>query len=63
MYYSAQVVLAFEYLHNLDLIYRDLKPENVLIDGTGNLKVSRKNYRSSAPDRMPASSLSALLVV
>lgn len=39
-FYSAQVVLALQYLHNATVLYRDLKPENLLIDGSGYLKVS-----------------------
>ncbi|CAH8618534.1 unnamed protein product [Heterobilharzia americana] len=39
-FYASQVVLAFEYLHSFDLIYRDLKPENLLIASDGYLKVT-----------------------
>ena len=38
-FYAATVVSAFEYLHDRSLCYRDLKPENLLIDAQGYLKV------------------------
>lgn len=39
-FYGAQIALVFEYLHKQDIIYRDLKPENLLIDATGYLKIT-----------------------
>jgi protein kinase A len=39
-FYAAQIVLTFEYLHYLEILYRDLKPENLLIHSDGYLKVS-----------------------
>ena len=38
--YAAQVTLMFEYLHSKDFVYRDLKPENLLIDRGGYLKLT-----------------------
>jgi len=35
----SQVVLAFECLHGKDVLYRDLKPENLVLDATGYVKV------------------------
>uniref|UniRef100_A0A1I8FQQ5 Protein kinase domain-containing protein n=1 Tax=Macrostomum lignano TaxID=282301 RepID=A0A1I8FQQ5_9PLAT len=45
---GAQIVLGFEYLHSLDLIYRDLKPENLLIDSTANIKVTDFGFASGS---------------
>jgi len=39
-FYAAQLVLAIEHLHKNNIIYRDLKPENVLIDKEGYIKIT-----------------------
>lgn len=39
-FYSAQMVLALEFMHAKNIIYRDLKPENVLVDIDGYLKIT-----------------------
>ena len=49
IFYSAQIVLAFEYLHASDYIYRDLKPENLLLDKNGYLKITDFGFAKKVP--------------
>jgi tRNA A-37 threonylcarbamoyl transferase component Bud32 len=39
-FFAAQIVLVFQFLHNYNIVYRDLKPENCLINVDGYLKIT-----------------------
>lgn len=43
-FYVACVILALEYLHRNGIVYRDLKPENLLLDARGYVKVTDFGY-------------------
>ncbi|KAF4662179.1 hypothetical protein FOL47_006380 [Perkinsus chesapeaki] len=50
-FYAAEIVLAFEYMHSLDVVYRDLKPENLLIDFEGHIKITDFGFAKVVTDR------------
>ena len=39
-FYIVEIILAIEFLHKNKMMYRDLKPENVLLDKTGHIKIA-----------------------
>lgn len=50
-FFSAETVLGFEYLHNLDIIFRDLKPENMLIDHKGHIRITDFGFAKRVEDK------------
>jgi serum/glucocorticoid-regulated kinase 2 len=36
-FYAAQILLGLGHLHEKNIIYRDMKPENILLDADGNI--------------------------
>jgi len=50
-FFAAQVVLMLEHLHSNNVVYRDLKPENLLIDSMGYLKLSDFGFAKVVKDR------------
>ncbi|TMW66433.1 hypothetical protein Poli38472_004198 [Pythium oligandrum] len=50
-FYASHVLMAIEYLHERNIVYRDLKPENLLIDPQGYLKVVDFGFAKVVEDR------------
>ena len=50
-FYAASIILAFQSMHQNNILYRDLKPENLLLDINGYLKVTDFGFAKKTIDR------------
>ena len=48
-FYAGNVILAFKHLHSKSIAYRDLKPENMLLDHLGYLKIIDFGFAKKLP--------------
>lgn len=51
LFYSAEITSAIDYLHKLGIVYRDLKPENLLLDREGHVKITDFGFAKKLVDR------------
>ena len=54
LFYTCEIILALDYLHSLSVVYRDLKPENLLLDREGHLKITDFGFAKKLEDRLIA---------
>jgi len=51
LFYTCEIICALSYLHSYNIVYRDLKPENVLLDREGHLKITDFGFSKTLEDR------------
>lgn len=51
-FYTCEIVCALDYLHTQNVVYRDLKPENLLLDRDGHLKITDFGFAKKLTDRL-----------
>lgn len=50
-FYTAEIICAIEFLHSKNIVFRDLKPENVLLDVKGHIKLTDFGFSKIVLDK------------
>jgi serum/glucocorticoid-regulated kinase 2 len=50
-FYFAEILLGLEHLHSLNIVYRDVKPENILLDIDGHIRIADFGLSKIIPPR------------
>jgi len=51
MFYFGEILLGLEYLHNKNVVFRDIKPENILVDIDGHIRIADFGLSKIIPKR------------
>ncbi|XP_023004902.1 serine/threonine-protein kinase OXI1 [Cucurbita maxima] len=55
-FYAAELVMALEYVHSLGIVYRDLKPDNVMVQHNGHIMLVDFDLSTRLSQKSPKSS-------
>ena len=51
LFYIVEIVSAICHIHSFGIVYRDLKPENLLIDREGHIKITDFGFAKLVKDK------------
>jgi serine/threonine protein kinase len=51
LFYATEIILALQHLHQFKIVYRDLKPENLLINKDGHIKLTDFGFAKRIEDK------------
>lgn len=50
-FYFSEILIGLDYLHSKNVVYRDIKPENILIDIDGHIRIADFGLSKIIPKR------------
>ncbi|KAI9340978.1 kinase-like domain-containing protein [Pilaira anomala] len=56
-FYAAEIAVSLDYLHRLNIIHRDVKPDNILLDEQGHAHLTDFNIATTIKNQKPITSI------